>query len=305
MGFFEKLKQSLTKTRQNLANKLEKNFKKEEKIDENFYDELEETLIICDIGARCSTEIVDDLRKRIKQKKIKFKDEAKNELIEIVEEILKSDEVFKTNTKPTVVLIIGVNGVGKTTTIAKLSYFLKKQNKTVLISAADTFRAAAIDQLEIWAKKVGCQLIKHKQGSDPASVVFDSIVAAKNKNYDFVIVDTAGRLHNKKNLMGELEKIGRIVEREGDGLDKEILLVLDATTGQNGLVQAKSFMDIVGLTGVILTKLDGTAKGGIVIPIKKEFLLPIKFIGTGEQLEDFQVFDSKMFTKALFQTKEE
>ena len=308
MGFFEKLKQSLTKTRQNLAEKLEKNFKKGEKIDDAFYDELEESLILCDVGARSSFEIVEELRKKIKQKRLKFKDEAKEELTTIIEEILKDSEVVEENEeeeKPTVVLVLGVNGVGKTTTIAKLCHFWKKQNKTSLIAAADTFRAAAIDQLEIWAEKVNCPIVKHQEGSDPAAVVFDSIVSAKKRKLDFVIADTAGRLHNKKNLMGELEKIGRIVEKEGSNLKKEVFLVLDATTGQNGLVQAKSFMEIINLTGIILTKLDGTAKGGIIIPIKRELLLPIRFVGTGEKLDDLEVFDSATYAKELFRTKEE
>lgn len=300
MGFFEKLKQSLKKTRVNFAEKLNKSCKKDEKITDEFYDDLEEILIMCDIGASCSCEIIEEVKKRVKQKKIKFKDEAKNELISVIEEILKDENNFGETDKKTVILMLGVNGVGKTTTIAKLSYFLKQKGKTVLIAAADTFRAAAIDQLEIWAKRVDCPIIKHQENSDPASVIFDSINAAKKRNYDYVICDTAGRLHTKKNLMSELEKISRVVKREGENFNKEFLLTIDATTGQNGLIQAEKFKETSNLTGIVLTKLDGTAKGGIVIPIKKNLNLPIKFIGTGEQISDLQLFDADMFTKALF-----
>lgn len=305
MGFFERLKKSLTKTRQNFTNKLDKSFEKEEKITDPFFSELEEILITCDIGFDCSIEIVEKLKKNIKQKKIKFKKEAKNELIKIIEEILNTNEEPKQLSKPTIILMLGVNGVGKTTTIAKLAYFFKQQKKSVLLAAADTFRAAAIEQLEILAKKVDCPLIKHQQNSDPAAVVFDGISAAKKRNVDFLICDTAGRLHTKKNLMGELEKIVRITNKEGVNLNKEFLLTIDATTGQNGLIQAEKFKEAANITGTILTKLDGTAKGGIIIPIKKNLNLPIKFIGTGESLEDLQIFDSNMFTKALFNISEE
>lgn len=305
MGFFEKLKKSLTKTRQNFADRLDRSFEKDEKISDSFFEELEEILISCDVGFSCTIEIVKELQKNIKQKKIKFKKQAKEELMLVIEEILKTNEEPQNISKPTIILMLGVNGVGKTTTIAKLAYYFKQQQKSVLLAAADTFRAAAIEQLEIWAKKVDCPLIKHQQNSDPASVVFDGICSAKKRNVDFLICDTAGRLHTKKNLMGELEKIVRVTNKEALNLNKEFLLTIDATTGQNGLIQAEKFKETAKITGTILTKLDGTAKGGIVIPIKKNLDLPIKFIGTGESLEDFQVFDANMFTKALFNVSEE
>lgn len=300
MGFFEKLKQSLNKTRNIFTNKLDSAFNKDEKIDSNIYDELEELLILADVGIKCSDEIITQLKENVKSKKLKFKPQAKEELIEIVENILKGDESLNLNSTPSVIIMLGVNGVGKTTTIAKLAYMLKNQGKSVIMGAADTFRAAAIDQLEIWAKKIDCQIIKHEEKSDPAAVVFDTIAASKKRNISVAICDTAGRLHTKSNLMNELGKIVRIIEKEGSGISKEILLTIDATTGQNGLVQAKRFKEATKITGTILTKLDGTAKGGIVIPIKKQLGLPIKFIGTGEQLDCIQPFDANMFTRALF-----
>ncbi len=305
MGFFEKLKKSLTKTRQNFTDRLDKSFKQEEKITDSFFEELEEILITCDVGFNCTDEIIKELRQNIKQKKIKFKEQAKNELMLIIEEILKTNEEPQNYSKPSIILMFGVNGVGKTTTIAKMAYFFKQQQKSVLLAAADTFRAAAIEQLELWANKIDCHLIKHQQNSDPASVVFDGICAAKKRNVDFLICDTAGRLHTKKNLMGELEKIVRVTNKEALNLNKEFLLTIDATTGQNGLIQAEKFKETANITGTVLTKLDGTAKGGIVIPIKKNLNLPIKFVGTGESLEDLQVFDAGMFTKALFNVDEE
>lgn len=304
MNFFEKLKQSLKKTRENFTNKLDENIKKEEKITKEFYEELEEILIASDASPTSSFEIIEELKQRVKQKKLKFKLQAKEELIKIIEEILTSEEEFKIKTTPSIVLMLGVNGVGKTTTIAKLSNYLKEQNKSVIIGAADTFRAAAIEQLEIWANKVNCPLVKQKQGADPAAVVYDTIAAAKKRKIDVAICDTAGRLHTKKNLMFELEKIVKIMNKEAEGLDKEILLVLDATTGQNGLIQAEEFKQHANVTGAVLTKLDGTAKGGIIIPIKKKLKLPIKFIATGEGLKDLQPFNSLLFSRALFETKE-
>ena len=304
MNFFEKLKQSLKKTRENFTNKLDENIKKEEKITKEFYEELEEILIASDVGPISSFEIIEELKQRVKQKKLKFKLQAKEELIKIIEEILTSEEEFKIKTTPSIILMLGVNGVGKTTTIAKLSNYLKEQNKSVIIGAADTFRAAAIEQLKIWAEKVNCPLVKQKQGADPAAVVYDTIAAAKKRKIDVAICDTAGRLHTKKNLMSELEKIIKIMNKEAEGLNKEILLVLDATTGQNGLVQAEEFKQHANVTGAVLTKLDGTAKGGIIIPIKKKLKLPIKFIATGEGLKDLQPFNSLLFSKALFETKE-
>lgn len=301
MNFFKKLKESLTKTRENFAKKLNINTKKEEKITETFYDDLEETLITADVGAMTSFEIVETLKKNVKTKKLKFKEEAKKELIDIISKMLSQEENIKPFKAPTIYLILGVNGVGKTTTIAKLAHFFKEEQKSVIIGAADTFRAAAIDQLEIWADRLNCPIIKHNEGSDPAAVVFDTIVSAKKRNISVAICDTAGRLHTKKNLMGELEKIIKVANKEAQDLDKEILLTIDATTGQNGLVQAKKFKEIANITGTILTKLDGTSKGGIVLPIKKELNLPIKFIGTGEDLKDLQPFDPLTFAQALFQ----
>ena len=300
MGFFAKLKNGLKKTRQGIAQKINAVFDSSDKIDENLYEELEEILIMADVGMETSVEIIDNLRENIKKKKIKHTQEARQELIEIIREILTGDENLKTGTTPSIILVLGVNGVGKTTTIGKLANILKNQGKEVIIGAADTFRAAAIDQLEIWAQRVGCAIVKHREGADPAAVVFDTVVAAKKRNVDVAICDTAGRLHNKKNLMAELKKISDVVKKEAWDLDIEILLVVDATTGQNGVVQAKEFGKASGLTGIILTKLDGTAKGGIVISIRKNLGLPIKFIGVGEQIDDLQPFDPELFTKALF-----
>ena len=300
MGFFAKLKNGLKKTRQGIAQKINAVFDSSDKIDENLYEELEEILIMADVGMETSVEIIDNLRENIKKKKIKHTQEARQELIEIIREILTGDETLKTGTTPSIILVLGVNGVGKTTTIGKLANILKNQGKEVIVGAADTFRAAAIDQLEIWAKRVGCSIVKHREGADPAAVVFDTVVAAKKRGVDVAICDTAGRLHNKKNLMAELKKISDVVKKEASDLDIETLLVVDATTGQNGVVQAEEFGKTSGLTGIILTKLDGTAKGGIVISIRKKLGLPIKFIGVGEQIDDLQPFDPELFTKALF-----
>lgn len=300
MGFFAKLKDGLKKTRQGIAQKINAVFDSSDKIDENLYEELEEILIMADVGMETSVEIIDNLRENIKKKKIKHTQEARQELIEIIREILTGDENLKVDTTPSIILVLGVNGVGKTTTIGKLANILKNQGKEVIVGAADTFRAAAIDQLEIWAQRVGCSIVKHREGADPAAVVFDTVVAAKKRKVDVAICDTAGRLHNKKNLMAELKKISDVVKKEASDCDLEILLVVDATIGQNGVVQAKEFEKASGLTGIILTKLDGTAKGGIVISIRKNLGLPIKFIGVGEQIDDLQPFDPELFTKALF-----
>ena len=300
MGFFAKLKNGLKKTRQGIAQKINAVFDSSDKIDENLYEELEEILIMADVGMETSVEIIDNLRENIKKKKIKHTQEAKQELIEIIQEILTGDEKLKVDTTPSIILVLGVNGVGKTTTIGKLANILKNQGKEVIVGAADTFRAAAIDQLEIWTGKVGCSIVKHREGADPAAVVFDTVVAAKKRGVDVAICDTAGRLHNKKNLMAELKKISDVVKKEASDLDIETLLVVDATTGQNGVVQAEEFGKASGLTGIILTKLDGTAKGGIVISIRKKLGLPIKFIGVGEQIDDLQPFDPELFTRALF-----
>ncbi len=300
MGFFDRLKAGLKKTRKGITEQLNNVFDSSDKINDSMYEELEEILIMSDVGMQTSIEIIDMLKENIKKKKIKNTVEAKQELIDIIRDILTGDEQLNINSKPSVILVLGVNGVGKTTTIGKISNLLKEQGNSVIVGAADTFRAAAIEQLEIWTDRVGCSIVKHREGADPAAVVFDTIAAAKKRNVDVAICDTAGRLHNKKNLMAELKKISDVVKREAAGCDLEILLVIDATTGQNGVIQAKEFKQAAGLTGIILTKLDGTAKGGIVISIKKNLGLPIKFIGVGEQIDDLQPFNADLFTKALF-----
>lgn len=271
------------------------------KIDEEFFEELEENLIMADVGAVTSARICDNLRKKVKEQGLSDAAEVKAAMKDIISEMLSGDEELNLSTKPTVILVIGVNGVGKTTTIGKLANNLKNEGKKVLLAAADTFRAAAIDQLQIWADRAGVDLVKHDEGSDPAAVVFDAVNAGKARGCDVVICDTAGRLHNKKNLMDELAKISRVVDREAPGSAKEVLLVLDATTGQNALNQAKLFQEAAGLTGIILTKLDGTARGGVVIGIKEELNIPIKYIGVGEQIDDLRPFNSKDFVDALFE----
>lgn len=279
------------------------------KIDEDFFDELEESLIMADVGAVTSARICENLRKKVKEEGLSDPAAVKGALKEIIAQMLAGDEALNLSTKPSIILVIGVNGVGKTTTIGKLAHNLHEDGKKVLLAAADTFRAAAIDQLQIWADRAGVDLVKHGEGSDPAAVVFDAINAGKARGCDVVICDTAGRLHNKKNLMDELSKIARVIDREAPGSAKEVLLVLDATTGQNALNQAKLFQEAAGLTGIILTKLDGTARGGVVIGIKEELNIPIKYIGVGEQIDDLRPFDSKEFVEALFEdspiTKEE
>ena len=264
-------------------------------------EELEEVLIASDLGINVTEEIIDSLRENIKEKRINEPEEAKNELISILTEIIGENEGLVLETTPSVVFVIGVNGVGKTTSIAKIANHLKNQGKTVALAAADTFRAAAIDQLEIWAGRVGVPIVKHSEGSDPAAVVFDAANYAKSHGIDVLIVDTAGRLHVKKNLMDELAKISRVLDRELPGASMETLLVLDAVTGQNAINQAKEFMSAAKITGIVLTKLDGTAKGGIIISVKKELGIPVKFIGVGEQMDDLQPFDKEQFVKALFE----
>lgn len=300
MGFFDKIKNGLKKTKENMVQKMETVFHSFTKIDEELFEELEEILIMSDVGVNTSMKICDTLRRRVKERGITDGSQVKGLLKEIMTEMLSGGEQLNLNTKPSVILVIGVNGVGKTTTIGKLAANLKSQGKNVILGAADTFRAAAIDQLEVWADRAGTQLVKHSEGSDPAAVVFDTIAAAKSRGADVAVIDTAGRLHNKKNLMNELEKISRVIEREAEGCDTEVLLVLDATTGQNGVNQAREFMNATGLTGIVLTKLDGTAKGGVVIAIKDELGLPIKYIGVGEQLDDLQPFEPETFVNALF-----
>lgn len=300
MGFFDKIKNGLKKTKENMVQKMETVFHSFTKIDEELFEELEEILIMSDVGVNTSMKICETLRKRVKERGITDGSQVKGLLKEIITEMLTGGEELKIDTKPSVILVIGVNGVGKTTTIGKLAANLQAQGKQVILGAADTFRAAAIDQLQIWADRAGTKLVKHSEGSDPAAVVFDTLAAAKSRGADVAVIDTAGRLHNKKNLMNELEKISRVIEREAEGCDKEVLLVLDATTGQNGVNQAREFMNATGLTGIVLTKLDGTAKGGVVIAIKDELGLPIKYIGVGEQLDDLQPFEPEAFVNALF-----
>ena len=301
MGFFNKIAEGLKKTRDSMMGKVDALLNSFTKIDEDFFDELEESLIMADVGAVTSARICENLRKKVKEEGLSDPAAVKGALKEIIAQMLAGDEALNLSTKPSIILVIGVNGVGKTTTIGKLAHNLHEDGKKVLLAAADTFRAAAIDQLQIWADRAGVDLVKHGEGSDPAAVVFDAINAGKARGCDVVICDTAGRLHNKKNLMDELSKIARVIDREAPGSAKEVLLVLDATTGQNALNQAKLFQEAAGLTGIILTKLDGTARGGVVIGIKEELNIPIKYIGVGEQIDDLRPFDSKEFVEALFE----
>ena len=301
MGFFNKIAEGLKKTRDSMMGKVDALLNSFTKIDEDFFDELEESLIMGDVGAVTSARICENLRKKVKEEGLSDPASVKGALKEIIAQMLAGDEALNLSTKPSIILVIGVNGVGKTTTIGKLAHNLHEDGKKVLLAAADTFRAAAIDQLQIWADRAGVDLVKHGEGSDPAAVVFDAINAGKARGCDVVICDTAGRLHNKKNLMDELSKIARVIDREAPGSAKEVLLVLDATTGQNALNQAKLFQEAAGLTGIILTKLDGTARGGVVIGIKEELNIPIKYIGVGEQIDDLRPFDSKEFVEALFE----
>lgn len=300
MGLFSKISQGLKKTRESFSQQMDMIVHSFTTIDDNLMDELEESLILADVGAVTASRIIQKLRERIKRTGVTDPSQLKQMLADIVAEMLEGDCSLKLDTKPSVILVIGVNGVGKTTTIGKLSLLLKQQGKSVLLCAADTFRAAAIEQLEIWAKRADVEIIKQSEGSDPAAVVFDSLQAGKARGRDVIICDTAGRLHNKKHLMDELAKIRRVIDRELPGADVEVLLVLDATTGQNALNQAKQFKEATGLTGVVLTKLDGTAKGGVVIGIKEEVQVPIKFIGVGEGIDDLRPFDPAQFAAALF-----
>ena len=300
MGFFDKIKAGLTKTRDALSNTLGSVFSGFSQLDDDFYDELEESLILADLGVDTSVKATDQLRKAVKQQHLKTPEEAKEALKDILVEMLNvGDTALKMDTKPSVVLVIGVNGVGKTTTIGKIATQLRKQGKDVLLVAGDTFRAAAADQLEIWSERSGAEIVRQHEGADPASVVYDGIQSAKAKGSDVILIDTAGRLHNKQNLMNELNKISRIVERELPNASKEVLLVLDGTTGQNGLIQAKQFKEIAGVTAIALTKLDGTAKGGIVIAVADALQIPVKFVGVGEQAEDLMPFEARNFVDAL------
>ena len=300
MGFFDKIKAGLTKTRDALSSTLGSVFSGFSEIDDDFYDELEESLILADLGVETATKATERLRKVIKEQHLKSTEDARNALKDILVDMLNvGDTELKLDTKPSVVLVIGVNGVGKTTTIGKIASQLVKQGKKVLLVAGDTFRAAAADQLEIWAGRSGADIVRQHEGADPASVVFDGIQAAKSRDVDVILIDTAGRLHNKQNLMNELNKISRIVERELPGASREVLLVLDGTTGQNGLIQAKQFKEIAGVTAMALTKLDGTAKGGIVIAVSDALQIPVKFIGVGEQADDLMPFVARDFVDAL------
>ena len=300
MGFFDKIKAGLTKTRDALSNTLGGVFSGFSQLDDDFFDELEESLILADLGVETATKATEHLRKTIKEQHLKTPEEAKNALKDILVEMLSvGDAELNLSTTPSVILVIGVNGVGKTTTIGKIATQLVNQGKKVLLVAGDTFRAAAADQLEVWAGRSGADLVRQHEGADPASVVYDGIQAARARSSEVIIIDTAGRLHNKANLMNELNKISRIVNRELPDAAKEVLLVLDGTTGQNGLIQAKQFKEIAGVTAVALTKLDGTAKGGIVIAVSDALQIPVKFVGVGEQADDLMPFVARDFVEAL------
>ena len=304
MGFFEKLSQGLKKTRDSISGAVGSMLSAFTRIDEDLFEELEEILIMSDIGIHTSTKICDILRQRVKDEKVKEPGLIKQMLAETVAEMIDGDRELHISTKPSVVFVIGVNGVGKTTTIGKIASQLKSKGKNVILGAADTFRAAAIDQLAVWADRAGVDMVKSAEGADPASVVFDTIAAAKARGSDVIICDTAGRLHNKKNLMNELAKMFRIIKRELPDSDVETLLVLDATTGQNAVNQARDFKEVADITGIVLTKLDGTARGGVVLAIMDELKIPVKYVGVGEQIDDLQPFNPTEFAKAIF-TEEE
>ncbi len=300
MGIFSKIRDGLRKTRDAIFGKIDLMLKSFTKIDEELFEELEELLVMGDVGIVTAEKICDELRRRVKQEGITDPAMIYGLLSEVITEMLKGGQELHTSTKPSVILVIGVNGVGKTTTIGKMAARFTSEGKKVILAAADTFRAAAIDQLQIWADRAGADIVRQNEGSDPAAVVFDAISAAKARGSDIIIADTAGRLHNKKHLMAELEKINRIINRELPDADKEVLLVLDATTGQNAVNQTKEFKNAAGITGIVLTKLDGTAKGGVVLAIREELDVPVKFIGVGEQIDDLQPFEPEEFARALF-----
>ncbi|MHB9094431.1 MAG: signal recognition particle-docking protein FtsY [Eubacteriales bacterium] len=302
VGFFSKLKEGLTRTRQGFVEKIETLVGGGKKIDEELYEELEELLIQADVGVKTSVDLVENLKKTVKERNIEDAQELKNILKELIAGMMGTEEfTLNLNGCPAVIVVIGVNGVGKTTTIGKLAYNLRQDGKKVLLAAGDTFRAAAIDQLEIWGERGGTDVIKHKEGADPAAVVYDAIQAARARKSDVLIIDTAGRLHTKTNLMEELKKIFRVISREMPGAPDEVLLVLDATTGQNAVSQAKLFAQACGTTGIVLTKLDGTAKGGVVIGIRSEMDIPVKYIGIGEKIDDLKEFSPGDFVEALFE----
>ena len=300
MGFFDKLKNGLNKTKTSFDEKMNDIFSNFRKVDENLLEELEEALIMSDVGANTSASIINNLRERVKKENIKDEQGVREALRKEIQEIFDAtDNTLKLETKPAVILVVGVNGVGKTTSIGKIANRLKKDGKKVVVAAADTFRAAAVEQLEIWANRVGCDIVKREEGVDPASVVYDAIKITKEKNADVLICDTAGRLHNKKYLMDELIKIKKVIDKELPDSSEEVLMVLDATTGQNAISQVQAFKETVDITGIVLTKLDGTAKGGAVIGIVNENKVPVKFIGVGEQVDDMEIFNSEDFVKAL------
>ena len=304
MGLFDKIKNGLKKSRDNISGKINQMLSSFRTIDEELFEELEELLILGDVGVNTTGRICEELKNRVKLQNVKDPMLIYGMLEEIISEMISGDEEMNISTKPSVVLIIGVNGVGKTTTIGKLAARYKAEGKRIVLAAADTFRAAAIEQLTVWAQRANVDIVSHAEGSDPASVVYDALASAKAKGADLVICDTAGRLHNKKNLMAELEKINRIIDRELPRADKEVLLVLDAATGQNAVNQASEFAKVTTITGIVLTKLDGTAKGGVVIPIREDLKIPVKFIGVGEQIDDLQPFNAQEFAKALFEREE-
>lgn len=304
-GFFSKLVKGLAKTRNSIANGIDAIFSGFSHIDEDFYEELEETLIMADLGIKTTDAILENLRAKVKELKIKEPEQCRELLISsMIEQMSVGETAYEFENRKSIALVMGVNGVGKTTTVGKLAGQLKAQGKKVIIAAADTFRAAAIEQLEEWAKRANVDIIAHKEGSDPAAVVFDAVTAFKARNADVLICDTAGRLHNKKNLMEELKKINRIIDKECPEAYRETLVVLDGTTGQNALAQAKEFNEVANLTGIVITKLDGTAKGGIAIAIQSELNIPVKYIGIGEHIDDLQKFDASDFVNALFQKNE-
>ncbi|MBQ7128743.1 MAG: signal recognition particle-docking protein FtsY [Clostridia bacterium] len=305
MGLFSKISNGLKKTRESFSGAVNSVISSFTKINEELFEELEETLILADTGVETATAVCDELRKRVKSERVTDTTQISEMLEQVITDMMSVDNSIKTNTKPSMILVIGVNGVGKTTSIGKMAHRFKEEGKSVILGAADTFRAAAAEQLTIWADRAGVPIIKHGEGADPSAVVFDTIAAAKARNSDVIICDTAGRLHNKKNLMDELSKMSRIINRELPNADVEVLLVLDATTGQNAVNQAKIFKEAAGITGIILTKLDGTAKGGVVIAINKELGIPVKLIGVGEQIDDLQDFSAEQFAKALFGKEEE
>ena len=301
MGFFSKIKEGLRKTKESMVKKMQKVVNSFTKIDEELFEQLEETMIMCDMGVETSVQICQELRKLIKERGVKDPALIMELIQEIISSMMGDDTELDMSSSPAVIMVIGVNGAGKTTTIGKLCHQLISDGKRVIVAAADTLRAAAIDQLEVWTNRSGAEIVKHAEGSDPAAVVYDAITAAKARNCDVLICDTAGRLHNKKNLMDELAKMNRVIEREAPECSKEVLLVLDATTGQNAVNQARLFKEVAPISGIVLTKLDGTAKGGIVISIKNELGIPVKLIGVGEKIDDLQPFNSNDFVKALFE----